>query len=132
MYWWSSHDDWYAYEYLFITLYSVVLFFLAAMLYPWDMEKDIDVRAYFFRNRLWFFGAMFLAWCIDIPETVIKANADLRPLPQEYFVFVGLHLGMAATGLLTRNHTVHLLLPILWFAVTLYYVLMSTLGQIYG
>ena len=60
LYWWSSHDNWYAYEYLFITLYSVALFFLAAMLYPWDMDRDIDVRAYFFRNRMWFFGAMFI------------------------------------------------------------------------
>jgi len=130
LYWWSSHDNWYAYEYLFITLYSVVLFFLAAMLYPWDMDKDIDVRAYFFRNRIWFFGAMLLAWCIDIPETLIKAAADLRPLPQEYFLFVGLHMGMAAIGLATQNRIVHLLLPIGWFALTLYYVLMSTLGRI--
>ena len=132
MYWWSSHDTWYAYEYLFITVYSVVLFFLAAMLYPWDMDKDIDVQAYFFRNRVWFFGTMFVAWCIDIPETLIKAAADLRPLPQEYFLFVGLHLGMATAGLVTRNRTVHLVLPIAWFALTVYYVLMSTLGQIFG
>ena len=132
MYWWSSHDNWYAYEYLFITVYSVVLFFLAAMLYPWDMEKDIDVQAYFFRNRVWFFGAMFVAWCIDIPETLIKAAADLRPLPQEYFLFIGLHLGIATAGLVTRSQTIHLLLPICWFALTVYYVLMSTLGQIFG
>jgi hypothetical protein len=132
MYWWSSHDNWYAYEYLFITVYSVVLFFLAAMLYPWDMAKDIDVQAYFFRNRVWFFGAMFVAWCIDIPETLIKAAADLRPLPQEYFLFIGLHLGIATAGLVTRNQTIHLLLPICWFALTVYYVLMSTLGQIFG
>jgi hypothetical protein len=98
LYWWSSHDNWYAYQYLFITLYSVVLFFLAAMLYPWDMDRDIDIRAYFFRNRFWFFGAMFIAWSIDIPETMIKASADLRPLPQEYFLFVGLHLGIAIAG----------------------------------
>ena len=63
---------------------------------------------------MWFFGAMFVAWSIDIPETLIKAAADLRPLPQEYFLFVGLHLGMATVGLLTRNHIVHLLLPIFW------------------
>lgn len=130
MFWWSGHENWYVYEYLFITLYAIVLFFLASMLYPWDMDRDIDVRKYFFRNRLWFFGAMFVAWCFDIPETLIKANADLRPVPPEYFLFVGLHLAMAVTGLATRNHVVHLLLPIFWFAATVYYVSMSTLGQI--
>ena len=130
MFWWSGHENWYAYEYLFITLYAIVLFFLASILYPWDMQGDIDVREHFFNNRLWFFGALFLAWCLDIPETVIKANADLRPVPQEYFWFVGIQLAIAATGLATRRHIVHLLLPILWFSLTVYYVLLSSLGFI--
>ena len=130
MFWWSGHEDWYAYEYLFITLYAIVLFFLAAMLYPWDMKGDIDVREYFFKNRLWFFGALFLAWCLDVPETLSKASEDLRPVPQEYLWFVGLQLAIAATGIVTRRHIVHLLLPILWFVFTVYYVLMSSLGFI--
>lgn len=130
MFWWSGHENWFVYEYLFITLYAIVLFFLASMLYPWDMDKDIDVRAYFFRNRLWFFGALFVAWCMDIPETLLKSSADLRATPQEYFWFVSLQLMIATTGLSTRNHFVHLLLPILWFTITVYYVLMSALGQI--
>jgi hypothetical protein len=130
MFWWSGHENWYAYQYLFITLYAIVLFFLASMLYPWDMEGDIDVREHFFRNRLWFFGALFLAWCLDIPETVTKAHADLRPVPPEYFWFVGIQLAMAATGLVTRRPVVHLLLPIAWFSLTAYYVLLSSLGFI--
>lgn len=130
MFWWSGHEDWYAYEYLFITLYAIVLFFLASMLYPWDMKGDIDVRKYFFKNRLWFFGALLLAWCLDVPETLSKASEDLRPVPQEYFWFVGLQLAIAAIGIATRRHIVHLLLPILWFVLTIYYVLMSSLGFI--
>ncbi len=130
MYWWSGHQHWFAVEYLFITLYAIVLFFIAAMLYPWQMPDDIDVREYFFRNRRWFFGAMIVAWCLDIPETVFKASADLRPLPQEYFWFVSLHLSLAATGLVTRNRVVHLGLPIAWFAITVFYATMSIVGRI--
>ncbi len=130
MFWWSTHENWFVYEYLFITFYAIVLFFLASMLYPWDMSEDIDVREYFFKNRLWFFGALLIAWCIDIPETLVKANEDLRPVPQEYFWFVGIQLTMAVTGLVTRKHVLHLLLPVLWFTCTVYYVLMSTVGQI--
>ena len=130
MFWWSGHDDWYAYQYLFITLYAITLFFLAAMLYPWDMDKDIDVERYYFRNRVWFFGAMAVAWLVDVPETVIKASADLRPVPQEYFVFIGLHLGIAVIGLVARHATIHLLLPIAWLFLTIYYVFSSIVGQI--
>lgn len=54
MFWWSGHDSWYAYEYLFITLYAIVLFFLASILYPWEMREDFDVREYFLKNRQWF------------------------------------------------------------------------------
>ena len=130
MFWWSGHENWYAYEYLFITLYAIVLFFLASMLYPWDMSKDTNVREYFFKNRLWFFGALFFAWCIDVPQTLIMAREDLRPVPQEYSLFIGLQLALAATGIIMRKHIVHLLLPLLWFSLTVYYVLMSTLGHI--
>ena len=132
MFWWSGHEEWHAAEYLFITLYAIVLFFLASMLYPWDMDKDIDVEAYFFKNRAWFFGAMMLAWILDVPETLIKAGADLRPVPQEYFLFIGFQLAIAATGLVTRRYLVQLALPIVWFSMTVYYVVMSSLGRLSG
>ncbi|MFK8031659.1 MAG: hypothetical protein AB8G18_15590 [Gammaproteobacteria bacterium] len=130
MFWWSGHTNWFVYEYLFITLYAIVLFFLASMLYPINMDKDIDVEQYFFRNRRWFFAALLIAWCLDVPETIIKASADLRALPQEYFWFVGLQMAMAMTGLLTRNRVIHLVLPIAWLGITVFYVTMSTVGQI--
>ncbi len=62
---------------MFITLYAIVLFVLAAMLIPWDMEKNIDIKEYFFKQRLWFFGTLFVAWCLDIPETVVKSAAGV-------------------------------------------------------
>jgi len=94
------------------------------------MKEDIDVREYFLKNRLWFYGVLFLAWCLDIPETVAKSSVDLRPVPPEYFWFVGLHLAIAATGLITRKHIVQVLLPMLWFLLVVFYVLMSSLGYI--
>lgn len=130
MFWWSEHEDWLVHEYLFITLYAIVLFLLAAMLYPWDMDQDIDVRAYFFGNRRVFFGTLFAAWCLDIPETVSKAAVGLRDIPQEYFWFVGLQLSMAAVGFVARHAAVHVALPIAWFSLTVFYVVMSTVGQI--
>ena len=94
------------------------------------MKEDIDVREYFFRNRFWFFGTFFLAWCLDVPETLVKAGEELRPVPQEYFWFVSLNLAVAITGMITRKHAVHLILPVLWLALIVFYVLMSTLGYI--
>jgi len=130
MFWWSQHEDWFAYEYLFITLYAIVLFFLASILYPWDMAADIDLEASFFRNRRWFFGGLTLAWLIDIPETVLKSDAGLRGVPEDYVVFVSIQLAIAITGFVFRNRMLHLLLPIVWLTFTLFYVLFSVVGRI--
>jgi hypothetical protein len=130
MFWWSNHTEWYAYQYLFITGYAIVLYFLASMLYPWDMEKDINVREYFLQNKVWFYGAFIVAWTIDIPETLTKANVDLRPVPPEYFVFIALNILIASVGMATRKIVIQTALPIAWFAMTLYYVSMTLLGQI--
>ena len=130
MFWWSAHEDWFAYEYLFITLYAIVLFFLASILYPWDMPSDIDLEASFFRNRRWFFGGLMLAWLIDIPETVSKADAGLREIPADYALFVSIELAIAMTGFVVRNRTVQLLLPFVYLTFTLFYVLSSVVGRI--
>lgn len=132
MFSWSGHDDWYAYEYLFITSYAIASFFLAAMLYPWDMSRDIDVDAYFFKNRIWFFGALLVAWWIDVPATLLKASAELRPVPQGYFGFIGIQTLIACIGIGTRNRFVHLLLSIIFLALVLILVLFSAQSRISG
>lgn len=130
MYWWSKHVDWRAYQYLFITLYALALFFLSALLYPYDMDKDIDVEAYFFKQRRWFFAAMIVAWLLDIPETLSKGEAALRDVPPDYMMFIASHIGVCIVGLVTENRKVHLALPIIWIAATLVFIGSSTMSVI--
>ena len=130
MFSWSGHENWYAYEYLFITLYAIVAFFLASMLYPWDMAKDINVRRYFYRNRVWFFGGLFVAWWIDVTATFLKAEAGLREIPSGYFGFIGVQMLIALIGIGSRNHIVHIVLPAIFFAFVVMLVLFSAQSQI--
>ena len=130
MFTWSDHNEWYAFEYLFITSYAIVSFLLAAMLYPWDMEKDIDVREFFFKNRVWFFWALLFAWWIDFAETLIKADAGLRPIPQGYFGFVGVQMLTAVVGIRSQHKTVHALLPVIFFVSLMILVLFSSQARI--
>lgn len=130
MFTWADHKNWHAHEYLFITLYAIVSFVLASVLYPWDMAKDIDTREYFFRNRVWFFGTLIVAWCIDISETFIKADAGLRPIPQGYFEYIGAQVLLAMIGIASRSHAVHVVLPIVFFSFVLLLVVFSPQAQI--
>ena len=132
MYWWSKHTDWSALEYLFITAYALTLFFLSALLFPYDMDKDIDVEAYFFKQRRWFFSTMIVAWLLDIPETMSKGAFELRDTPDFYFLFIGTHIGLGIVGLSTENRKVHLALPIVWLFATLGFVFSSTMSVISG
>jgi hypothetical protein len=130
MYWWSKHVDWRAYQYLFITLYALTLFFLSALLYPYDMDKDIDVEAYFFKQRRWFFSVFIIAWLLDIPETLSKGQTALREVPPDYLVFVISHISICVVGLITENRAVHVALPIIWMTATLVFIGSSTMSII--
>lgn len=130
MYWWSEHTNWSSYEYLFITAYALVLFFLSALLYPYDMDKDIDVEAYFFKQRRWFFATFLVAWLLDIPETLLKGEGGLRDVPADYFVFVTIMVSVSITGFVTENQRVHLALPIIWLISTIVVIGQTTMSVI--
>lgn len=132
MFSWSNHETWFAYEYLFITLYAIVMFFLASLLYPWDMAKDVDVREHFFGNRTWFFGVLIVAWGIDVLATLAKSNVGLRPFPEGYFGFIGVQVLIAMIGIFSRNRIVHAVLPVIFLVIVLSLVLFSAQNQIHG
>ncbi len=130
MFWWSELEDWTAYYYLGITLYAVVLFLMAAMLYPYDMHDDIDIEAYFFRNRVWFFSLMIIAWTLDIPETVGKEIAGLRETPPRYFIFVSSMIALGIVGIVSSNRSVHRALPIAWVLLVGSFISLATINII--
>ena len=130
MFWWSGLEDWSAYHYLGITVYAIVLFLMSAMLYPYDMDKNIDVEAYFFKNRVWYFALMTIAWLLDIPETMGKEMTGLRELPPRYFVFVASMVGLAVVGMASSNRKVHKALPIAWLILVASFISLATINVI--
>ena len=130
MFTWSNHETWFAYEYLFITLYAIVMFFLASLLYPWDMARDIDVREHFFTNRTWFFAVLLVAWMIEVLATLVKADVGIRPVPTGYFGFIVVQVLIAIIGISSRNRSVHAVLPAVFLAIVLSLVLFSAQNQI--
>lgn len=130
MFWWSHLSEWTFLEFLFIILYAVILFLLASMLYPWSLPADLDFEVHFFRHRAWFFGILAAAWCIDVPETLLKARAGLRDLPPAYLVWVAVHIVGSAVAARTDSRRYHGFFAVFWLMWTLAYLIMTTLGQI--
>jgi len=130
MFWWSGLEDWTAYHYLGITVYAIVMFLMAAMLYPYDMDNNIDIEAYFFKNRIWFFSLMMIAWILDIPETVGKEITGVREMPPRYFIFVSSMIALAIIGIVSSNRGVHRALPIAWLLLLVSFISLATVNII--
>jgi hypothetical protein len=130
MFWWSSLGQWGFYQFLFVVLYAIILFLLASILYPWELARDFDFRKHFFRNHRWFFGIQALAWCVDVAETGLKAEAGLREPPQFYMLFVPSLLILSLIGAVTSNRRYHAFFSIYWLCAILVYLGFTTLARI--
>jgi hypothetical protein len=132
MFWWSSLPEWNFFQFLFVTLYAILLFLIAAMLYPWDFPHDFEFETYFFNIRGWFFGLQVVAWLIDIRETTFKADMGLRELPELYLLFVSTMLAFSLAAAVTRSRKFHAFYAIFWFLGVLAYLGSTTLARIAG
>ncbi|MEN8182478.1 MAG: hypothetical protein ABFS46_08075 [Myxococcota bacterium] len=130
MFWWSGLETWTFVEFLMVLLYSVVLFLLASVLYPWDIPPDFDFEEHYFHNRSWFFGILTAAWCIDIPETLSKAEGGLRSLPPAYLGWVAVIIVLAVVAALTNSRRFHAAYAVFWLLWVMGYMTLTTLGQI--
>ena len=105
--------------YLFVIIYAVVLFLLAVILVPKDMEGVHDAYAYFMGGRRWFFGALLLANTIDFIDSLLKGaeyamRADLIIQNALYVVF-------SIAGIVSDRRGVQLGIAIVMFAGQMVY-----------
>jgi len=118
---WNQLDEWSYGLFLFLIGYTVVLYLLAAVIYPRDLAPGFDLRAHFLENRVWFFGLLLLTAPLDVVETSLKAEAGLRPMPDGYFVYVGILTSVVLVCLVRRDPRVLAVGGTIWLAIDLYY-----------
>lgn len=130
MFWWSGLDDWSYYQFLLLILYAILLFFSASLIFPWEFSADFDFEKHFYETRPWFFSVLALAWCVDVPETMLKSDVGLRGLPDAYVAFSFLQIVLAATAAFWSNKTFHKFYAVFWLVFTLGYLSATTLAEI--
>jgi hypothetical protein len=105
--------------YLYVILYSIVLFLLAVILVPKDMDRVHDSYAYFMAGRRWFFGALLAANAVDLGDSLIKGTDwALRP---DYLVQVVLYSAASFAGILSGRHGVQLGIAVVMFVTQVAY-----------
>jgi len=70
--------------YLFVTMYTVLLYFLCALLMPRDLAEYNGFRDYFYSRRRWFFGVMAAIYVVDWFDSMIKGPEHLQFLGTNY------------------------------------------------
>jgi hypothetical protein len=105
--------------YLFVILYAVVLFLMAVILVPKDMEGVQDSYAYFMAGRRWFFGAVLLANGVDVVDSLLKGTSwALRPM---YLFQLAVYAVLAVVGMRDSRRSVQLAIAIVMFAFQVLY-----------
>lgn len=104
--------------YLFVILYAIVLYLLAVILVPKDMEGVDDSYAYFMSGRRWFFWTFLAANAVDMVDSLIKSvDWALRPT---YIVGLATFALGAVVGIRAERRSIQLGLAIVMLACQLF------------
>ena len=91
LFWWwefalSGITTWNFGIFLFLIAYSVVLFLLAALLYPDNIDEYEGYEDYFLKRRRWFFALLAASFLLDAIDTYIKGLDHWGRLSSDYVI----------------------------------------------
>lgn len=105
--WWQFRleiiVDWTVPKYLFIILYSLILYALTTLLFPEDLKDYSGYREYFLSRRKWFFGILTAMFVVDIGDTLLKGFAYTASLGWHYSVGIAGYLVLSIIALLSPS-----------------------------
>ena len=128
-FWWFQYrllameGPWTVWRYLFMVLYSVVLYVLAVVLVPRDWDKVKRYDEFFMRNRRWFFIALLLASVADLFDSWFKGGlryvVDMGPINN---LVVLVTVPVVVIGIASRRLVTQKIIAALYFVLDLFSV----------
>ncbi|OQM73799.1 hypothetical protein [Manganibacter manganicus] len=110
--WWQFGlfhiEHWTFGKYLFLLGYAVILFLLAALLFPDSMLDYQGYEDFFYARRAWFFGLLGLTYGLDIVDTLLKGKAHFANLGTEYLLRSPLFIALCIAAILIRDRRFHI------------------------
>lgn len=127
LFWWwefalSRFDNWTFSTFLFLIAYCVLLYLLAALLFPDNIAEYGGYEDFFLKRRRWFFGLLALTFVFDVTDTVIKGTDAFTRMSFDYLIQVPIGLVLCAVGWSTQNRNVQLTLAAVHITYQVYWI----------
>ena len=112
-FWWWEFGlfgirEWTFGVYLFIIAYAVMLFLLAALLFPDSMLDYKSYEDFFISRRVWFFGVMACIYVFDVIDTLIKGDEHFARFATEYLIRTPILVALCIAAAKTPNRWFHI------------------------
>ena len=124
-FWWASfglrrETNWTFAGFSLVLLQAVLLYLFAALSLP-DTAKgeEVDLRANFFANHRWLFGALLGVLAVSVVKDVVLSGYLPEPLN---LAFHGVFAAIALTGIASRREVVHKALVVISLVVIGVYI----------
>lgn len=94
MFWWWQFrldelwSDWTVGRYLFLILYSVVVFLNAAILVPRSWDGVSDLGEFFLQRRAWFYSAFIVGTLLDVVDSFLKGGMEYILVTTGFWVWL--------------------------------------------
>lgn len=115
--------------YLFVLLYSMLLFFMAVVLVPRGMKDLDDSYVFFMAGRRWFFGILLVAAVVDFADALLKGlDWALQP---SYLIFLVLYVTAFVIGMRAESRRVQLVVAafVFFYQVAYSWATLFVLGK---
>ena len=108
LFWWWEYDlaaisHWSFGIFAFLIGYSIVLFGLAALLFPDRIDEYSGYEDFFLQRRKWFFALFALTFVLDVIDTLIKGAPYFDNLGVGYLIQVPLGIALCAVAIWTTD-----------------------------
>lgn len=119
MIWWTLYyynriEEWDLGLFLFITVYSLPFYVLAALLIPTEINENTNFEAHYFKIKGWFFGVLTMAHVLDMIDTAIKTTVIGREFDLSYAFVISALTVFSFTAIFTKNKKFHAFYAILY------------------
>ena len=93
--------------YLFVLGYAVVLYILSTLLFPKVLDPDLDLDAFFYSRRGWFYAFNALYFLVDLIDSRLKGAEHFASLGLEYLIVTVLSAALCIGAMKIRNAGYH-------------------------